>query len=933
MIDIRILACGLLLFRSIAGYNQCIGVPEDQYYFCESISQNTLHLYLQKAASFGYVTAGIIDEEEFNKDIEMLQSLKPKWLGRVAGEWFAGENDSQEFSNASYIAGRIHNEVDASIILQAGIYEHLDRRISGNSDWKITIPDSVFSLFSDTPYIGYTGFFEFINMAYPGSDIPDMSKPETQMWFYYRSIQYINAGYESLHMGQFQIMNNSDSLNIGWNKMLSNVRNYAHQYARRKLVLIDCHFVSSTCQDLYFGANDIPYLCSYKTFANKTIITPTDSLLFDFVSFTLLPDEFNEPIPEQNNPYDGYDRLCLINYKDCTLLNRTFTGKEPQYYSSQIDLPMLVEMDNGGTQFYDCEGFKTNELYSCNADADGALETPEYLTWGFGGESVWYALQSPSYRHYFSWYAYHTIPRMNRNCHFRLNLRMPITYSQAPWPGVIYNASNETQGDAEMIKWLWNDTTYKIYAGQQIKQSSWVHGISYKSNARLKKLAINIDDDLNDEIIGVFKDTIRSMHFIEDSNPIVNTLLINPLVANFSDDTISSKLFSCRLNNDQKEDILLTSTSGILLAISSFDSYLIIEVPASPLLNYSLNDYGSNINTGDFNGDGYSDLIFVNSDGIWICTYNHILNSFNEWELWYNSNETDLNWSYPLLQIHPENQNNDINADCALIESSGTYIFRSDGSQLQLIQILPESFVINDQPHTKALFTTDLTGDGISEIIGLDLSGVQVAQNFDFLYSKPCHWIYGISSLPELGGYDFLNTSIVSGDFNADTKADLFAIGGANSNILLSSGYCFVDLFKIYNHDNSNFNMKNHDVLTGNFIGGLRDEVAIFNEFAIELITFEATTPTITSNFITSLPEFNIYPNPTKEYLAVRFNEMFSGTLQIFNQEGQRVYFDNQLKNCSYKEIRLPDMLESGMYILTITDTYNNRKSKKIILL
>lgn len=933
MINIKLIVCGLLLFRSVAAYNQCIGEPEDPYYFCETISQRTIHLYLQKAAAYGYVTAGVIDEEEFTKDIEMLQSVKPKWLGRVAGDWFAGENDIQEFSNAEYVASRIHNEVDASIILQAGIYEHLDRRISGIGDWKIAIPDSIFSLFCDATYPRYTGFFEFTNMTYPGTDIPDMSQLETQMWFYYRSIQYINAGYESLHMGQFQIMNNRDSLNLGWYEMLSNVRNYARQHARRKLVLIDCHFVSSACADLYFGANDTPYLCRYKTFADKTIISPTDSLLFDFASFTLLPDEFIEPIAEQNNPYDGYDRLCLINYKDCTILNKTFTGKEPQSYSEQIDLPMLAEMDNGGAQYFDCEGFKTDELYSCNVDADAALETPEYLTWGFGGESVWFALQSPAYRHYFSWYGYHTIPRMNRSCHFRLNLRMPIIYSQAPWPGIVYEASLDAQGDAEMIKWIWNDTSYHIHLSQQMLPNNWVHGISNKSNAALKKIALNIDDDPVDEIIGVNHDSILALHFIADSVPNVHTLLVNPLVGTFSDDTISSGLFVCRLNEDLKEDFLLTSSSGILFAVSSFDSYSITEVPISPILNYSLSKSGRNIHTGDFNGDGYSDIVFVNSDGIWVCPYNYTLNTFNEWELWHSSNETNLNWSYTLLQIHIENQNSDLYADCAIIESSGTYLFSSDGSKFQLTQILPGSFIINDQPYTNTRLTKDLTGDGISEIIGLDMNGIQVGQDIDSIYSTPGHWIYGISSLPELGGYDYTNTVITPGDFNADTKIDLFAIGGKNSNVLLSSGYCFVDLLKIYNHDNSNFDIKNHEVLSGNFIGGLNDEIAIFNEFAIELISFESTAPPITSNFIATIPEFSIYPNPTKEYLAIKFDESFSGTLQIYNQAGQCVYIDNQLRNCSYKEIRLPVLLESGMYILDITDYYNNRKSKKIILL
>lgn len=933
MLISRIILIVILFIRIIPGYNQCIGHPNDPYYFCGSISQNTIHLYLQKAASYGYVTEGIINEEMFNDEIGMLQYTNPKWLGRVAGEWQAGENDYQEFSNAVYVANRIHNEVDSSIILQAAIYEHIDKRISNTSDWRIMIPDSIFTIFCNTEYPGYTGYFEFNNIVYEGTEIPDMSKPETQMWFYYRAIQYINAGYESLHMGQFQIMNNRDSLNSGWYKMLTEIRNYAKNYARRKIVLIDCHFVSSQCQDLYFGLNDVPYLCKYKMLGDKTIISPTDTLLFDFISFTLLPDEFLEPVKELSNFYDGYDRLCLINYKDCTLLNKTYVGLEPQQFNNQITLPMLVEMDNGGTNIYDCEGFKTDETYSCNTDMDATLETPEYLTWGFGGESVWYSLQSPGYKHYFSWYAYDLIPTLNENCHVRLNLRMPITYSQAPWPGIIYSAIQDNESDAKMIEWIWNDSLYNLSSNQQIVSKKWVHGNSSMSKSKLKKLSINVDNDILDEIIGVFSDSIEVMNFNEDFSVETTTLISSPLLHTFSFDTLQSGLFPCKVNNDNKQDIILTSMYGILLAVSDIDAYFIVEVTIPQFLDYTNKYKLTKINTGDFNGDGFTDIVFVNDGGIWVALYDSESNSFTEWTLWYNGADSNINLNFLYLQIHTGNLDDDNLYDCTIFDSFGTHILSSNGISFQLTQQFPDHLAITGEAFSKIKYTADLNGDGKSEIIGLDEFGIKVAQINGAQFSLPSYWIYGISEIPDLGGYEFYNSAIITADINGDNKSDIFALGGENSNALLSSGYCFIDPLKLYNHDNLNFNVNNHDVLSGNFIFGTNDEIVIFNEFAVELISFNTSSPSYTIYNLSSIPEFNIYPNPTESYLAIEFSQLFSGMLDIYNLNGQCVYTSNRIVNTFYEEIRLPEILQNGVYILTITDLHNNRKSKKIILL
>lgn len=40
--------------------------------------------------------------------------------------------------------------------------------------------------------------------------IPDLSRQEARLWFYYRATRYIDCGYEALHMGQVHLYTAND---------------------------------------------------------------------------------------------------------------------------------------------------------------------------------------------------------------------------------------------------------------------------------------------------------------------------------------------------------------------------------------------------------------------------------------------------------------------------------------------------------------------------------------------------------------------------------------------------------------------------------------------------------------------------------------------------------------------------------------------------
>ena len=81
----------------------------------------------------------------------------------------------------------------------------------------------------------------FVNHWGDGSSVPDMSRLETRMWFYFLATSYIDVGIEAIHVGQVGLMDNNDPGHAGWLDMLGRVRAYAHQHARRHLLICDAH--------------------------------------------------------------------------------------------------------------------------------------------------------------------------------------------------------------------------------------------------------------------------------------------------------------------------------------------------------------------------------------------------------------------------------------------------------------------------------------------------------------------------------------------------------------------------------------------------------------------------------------------------------------------------------------------------------------------
>src|SRR5436190_6999355 len=126
------------------------------------------------------------------------------------------------------------------MFLQACVFEMVTPQVE-----QLEIPEWVFAAFNQP---AEKRNFRYAEMIYPqgqrrdwgrNGSVPDVSRPETKLWFYTQAASYIDAGCEAIHFGQVEIMNRNDRDGAHWAQVLGLVRAYAAKHARRHMVLCD----------------------------------------------------------------------------------------------------------------------------------------------------------------------------------------------------------------------------------------------------------------------------------------------------------------------------------------------------------------------------------------------------------------------------------------------------------------------------------------------------------------------------------------------------------------------------------------------------------------------------------------------------------------------------------------------------------------------
>ena len=207
---------------------------------------------------------------------------------------------------------------------------------------------------------------------------PDISRPETQMYFYYLATEFIKSGIEVLHMGIIEYEDKNDTNHLCTWDLLCKIRDYGAT-KNRGIVLINADT---------WGVR----------------LKKTDTLLYDYVMiptrvsgyYTGHDSTWSSMWNYRESPYGGPGRLSVT---DCSPFGKIGGGYvNLGWYADSI--PYQVVLDNTLTNNCNCLVYAT-----C------------YTVYGFD-EISWFTLQSEDYRNEWLCYANSETKRLDKNCHF-----------------------------------------------------------------------------------------------------------------------------------------------------------------------------------------------------------------------------------------------------------------------------------------------------------------------------------------------------------------------------------------------------------------------------------------------------------------------------------------------------------------------------------
>lgn len=316
------------------------------YKFNGSISRDVLHNYLSRAVTH----CCLLDSDEgasmtFEDDLRMLLSEGAKYIGRSAYIW-SFRDINEHFALVKERASLCHAK-DPEFIFQCCIFECIHKKQCE----RVKIPEFVFSAFGlpyEDRYFDFDAIGNFPDGRFKnhwGTDtcVPNIMNLEAKMWIYYMACMYIDCGIEAIHFGQVWLIGALDKDWQIWDSVISLIRNYAKNHARRSYVICDAH-----CHGL---------------------ITKDGRSLLDFNSF---------PIRLRENDYKPQECYCEEGYSD-SIFGRSRGGIHPSGWFAD-PLPFLIELDNWG----------------CSKSPGVALHD-NWHAWGYD-EITWYSLQPSEYR-------------------------------------------------------------------------------------------------------------------------------------------------------------------------------------------------------------------------------------------------------------------------------------------------------------------------------------------------------------------------------------------------------------------------------------------------------------------------------------------------------------------------------------------------------
>jgi alpha-L-fucosidase 2 len=386
--------------------------PRD-YHFDGTISREVLENYLDRSVTMAYflVTGKPEGNREYlyrDDDVRLIRNIGAKFIGRAIYRW-NGEsrlNDPNFWKDAKALIAKVH-AFDPDVIFQGCLFETISTDVNRVKipawvfqDFGLPVEDRTFSydamLNKDGKLVNHWG----------RASVPDVTRPETQLWFYYLAGSYIDLGCEALHLGQVGLIGMADPGLKEWSRVVAKIRTYAKTHARRHLVLLDAH-------------------------------VPTGGMVVDGVSLL----DFNPfPMRIKAIPEKPHEAELQVGHLD-GLYKRSKGCISPNGWSCQ-SLPYLVEFDNFG-----------------RSRTPNVADTKAIFVWGWD-EISWFSLQPEEYRNNFLVYAYNWLKETDPNGHLEMPVSRMISCPNETLGSYRANAKSPTcpigYSQEETIKRIWN---------------------------------------------------------------------------------------------------------------------------------------------------------------------------------------------------------------------------------------------------------------------------------------------------------------------------------------------------------------------------------------------------------------------------------------------------------------------------------------------
>ena len=381
----RIKAVWKWLYVAFCGWLGATAGRAQDYHFDHSISEPVLQNYLSRAITMVSVLQDDLSQARNKKgvdphdNIRLIVNIRAKFIGRAIRIQGNEKDLPMILKNAKPFEEAIH-QADPDIILEGGEFEVITPAVE-----TLTVPPGVLAAFGQAVE---DRKFRYDQIIYPQGQaphhegekkaVPDMSRVETQMWFYFLATSFIDVGVEAIHFGQVGLMDHNDKAHVGWLNMLGKVREYAHVHARRHFVLCDAH-------------------------EQKGGTVEDGRLLFDFHEKPL------RIVEVAGHPFQG---ILEVGYAD-SIYQKSRGGITPSGWSCE-HLPYLVEFDNFGGMVH-----------------DPAKPSKRPFIWGWD-EITWLGLMTEKQRNDWLSYAWNWLKKNDPEGH----LEMPGSRVMFPGSGI-----------------------------------------------------------------------------------------------------------------------------------------------------------------------------------------------------------------------------------------------------------------------------------------------------------------------------------------------------------------------------------------------------------------------------------------------------------------------------------------------------------------